>query len=226
MEPVILNDIPFNPSYEQLAEEMRVRKGSPHALDLRRLLEKAKEIARPKALYRVAPIEEKGEDHVVMNGIPFHSRVLRVNLDPVHRAFPYISTCGRELNEWKTSQEDTILNYYAGAINDIALRAARDYLQDHLRETYQLEKSSYMSPGSLKDWPLTEQRALFKLLGNPEKSIGVKLSPSLMMIPSQTVSGIRFSSEKDFQNCQLCPMQKCSHRKAAYDEELYKKQFS
>lgn len=225
MDPVIFDEIPFAPSYKKIAEAMRVRKGSAHAADLERLLQEAGEIARPKAMYKVASIDEKGEEHVVIEGVPFHSRILRVNLDPLHRVFPYIVTCGRELDEWKASQEDPILNFYASAINEEALRSARDHLQTHLIEAYQIGDSSYMSPGSLEDWPITEQRSLFDLLGNPEKAIGVKLNPSLMMIPSQTVSGIRFSSQEGFQNCQLCPMENCPHRKALYDENLYEEKF-
>ncbi|MFO8035665.1 MAG: hypothetical protein R6U57_03445 [Anaerolineales bacterium] len=225
MDPVVLDDIPFAPSYEEIADAMRVRKGSGHATDLKGLLEEARQIARPKALYKVASIDERGEEHVVIDGIPFHSRILRVNLETLHRVFPYIVTCGRELDAWKASQEDPILNFYAGAINERALNTGRDHLKGHLMELYQIGDSSYMSPGSLDDWPITEQRALFDLLGDPHQAIGVELNPSLMMIPSQTISGIRFSSQETFHSCQLCPMENCPYRQAPYDETLYEEKF-
>jgi len=38
-----------------------------------------------------------------------------------------------------------------------------------------------MNPGSLEDWPLTEQRVLFALLGDPQAAIGVRLTDSLLM---------------------------------------------
>ena len=36
------------------------------------------------------------EDSVVVDGITFKSRVLRVNLEQTHRVFPYLATCGTE----------------------------------------------------------------------------------------------------------------------------------
>jgi hypothetical protein len=82
-----------------------------------------------------------------------------------------------------------------------------------------------MNPGSLKDWPISGQRVLFKLLGNPENSIGVQLLDSMLMIPNQTVSGIRFESESDFSSCELCPRENCSHRRVPYNESLLKSKY-
>lgn len=226
MDPIIFNDIPFTATFEELAESSRVKKGSQHEATLKGLFQEAQNIARPKAMYKVASIDEKMDQGVVMDGIKFQSRILRVNLNDVHRAFPYIATCGSELHEWHAAQDDMITQYNIGTICELALKAARAFLQDHLEETYHLEESSYMNPGSLEDWPIREQRNLFQLLGNPESAIGVKLQPSLMMTPSQTVSGIRFASEASFQSCQLCPMDNCPHRKAPYDPDLYEQQFS
>ena len=61
-----------------------------------------------------------------------------------------------------------------------------------------------MNPGSLADWPLREQRPLFGLLGNVRAAIGVTLTPSLLMTPTKSVSGILFPSEETFASCQLC----------------------
>lgn len=226
MDPIVLDNIPFSPTFDQAAAETHIRQGSKQADMLISLLQEAREIARPKALYKVCSIAEKGEETVTLDGIPFHSRVLRVNLDSLHRVFPYLATCGRELETWQNAQDDMLVNYYAGVINELALSAAREYLQIHLEETYALGETSYMSPGSLADWPITGQRSIFKVLGDPQRLIGVKLQPSLMMTPVQSVSGIRFPSEESFQSCQLCPIEDCSHRKAAYDPDLLERKFS
>lgn len=226
MDPVILDDIPFTPTFERAAKEAHIKKGSKQSKNLKSLLQEAREIGHPKATYRVCLIDEKGEEQVTIQGIPFHSRVLRANIDSLHRVFPYIATCGMELEEWKASLDDMLINYYASVINKLALRTARQFLKTHIEETYKVGETSYMSPGSLPDWPITEQRNLFQLLGDPQASIGVTLQPSLMMTPSQTVSGIRFSSQESFQSCQLCPMEACPHRKAPYDPDLYEEEFA
>jgi hypothetical protein len=225
-ETVIVEDIPFQPKFESLARKLRVKEGSANAEELRRLLEEAQAVARPRALYRVAYVSSRTEESVSLDGQMFSSRVLRVNLEDVHRVFPYVATCGMELHDWKSSIDDMLQNYYADTINEAALNAAREALKTHLIEQYALGHTATMSPGSLEDWPIRQQRPLFALLGDPEDAIGVRLSDSMLMIPSKSVSGIRFPTEDRFESCQLCPREGCPSRKAPYDEDLYEKKFS
>ena len=82
-----------------------------------------------------------------------------------------------------------------------------------------------MTPGSLEDWPISEQRPLFEILGDIQDAIGVQLKDSLMMSPVQSVSGIIFPTEATFESCQLCPRENCPGRRAAYDKNLYEKKY-
>jgi hypothetical protein len=77
-----------------------------------------------------------------------------------------------------------------------------------------------MSPGSLEDWPIQEQAALFNLLGDTESELGVRLSDSLLMIPRKSISGIFFPAEGSFESCRLCPRRNCQGRRAAHDPGL------
>ena len=126
-----------------------------------------------------------------------------------------------ELEQWLRSFEDTLKQYYAEAINGMALLSAIKALDAHLEEKYRPGKISYMTPGSLEDWPITEQRNLFALLRDTRKLIGVELMESCLMVPTKTVSGIRFPTEKGFESCRLCPREDCPGRRAPYDKDLY-----
>ena len=95
-----------------------------------------------------------------------------------------------------------------------------------INEKYIPGSSSTMNPGSLIDWSITEQKKLFKLLGNPAKEIGVELTKSSLMLPAKSVSGLVYPTEKDFENCQVCPRLKCPNRSAPYDEELIEKRYN
>jgi len=88
-----------------------------------------------------------------------------------------------------------------------------------------LEKTAFMTPGDLDDWPIQEQKPLFAILGDIESAIGVRLMDSCMMDPRQSGSGILFPTEIDFQTCMLCLQKRCSKRRAAYDPDLYEKRF-
>ena len=184
------------------------------------LIDEAAACIAPKAAYRLSYIDQKETDAVIIEGLRFESKVLRKNLDPVERLFPYVVTLGPGLEEVTNKTEDLMEKYYLDVIGNIALMAARKQLHSHLSDKFALKKISFMSPGSLPDWPLEAQSRLFELLTDIENAIGVSLTPSFLMVPTKSVSGIYFQTEVSFFNCQLCQRGKCPGRKARYDEKL------
>jgi hypothetical protein len=182
----------------------------------------AKPLISAQAVYRVCYIEEKLEEAVIIDGIRFSSRILRRNLEKVGRVFPYVITIGSGLEQKADASKDLLEKYYLDQIGNIALSKARKHLEDCLRSKFALDGLSYMSPGSLADWPIQEQQPLFSILKGAEVSIGVRLTESLLMIPRKSVSGVYFPSEVTFYSCQLCPRQHCEGRKARFDENLAK----
>ena len=173
-----------------------------------------------KAVYRVCYIDEK-QDHVIgIDGTRFRSRVLAKNLATVERVFPFVVTIGSHYLKQMDAQEDLVVKYYLDVIGNIALSSARKFLEQSLQAGYGLEGMSFMSPGSLPDWPLEEQRPLFALFGDGETPIGVSLNSSCLMIPAKSVSGIYFPTEVPFFSCQLCDRADCPGRKAAYDSKI------
>ncbi|MEA3349228.1 MAG: vitamin B12 dependent methionine synthase [Chloroflexota bacterium] len=226
MQPIVLNDIAFQPTPKDIQHVLDTKVGQSSADAITRMIGEVQGFAKPKAMYRVVSCEAVGDDRVKLDGQLFNSRVLRVNLDEVHRAFPFVATCGEELQAWMDSIDNILDNYYADVINGMALDAARNSLGVHLEERYRLGRTACMHPGSLEDWPIQAQRPLFALIGNPEESIGVRLLDSLLMHPGQSVSGIHFQTESDFKSCQMCPREKCPNRMSPYDEELYARRFS
>lgn len=225
MEIFVLDEIQFRPDVEALKKKLRVRDGGEWGGRFTRLIQEAGAVARPRALYGVAYIDDKSEDSVVVDGITFKSRVLRVNLEQTHRVFPYLATCGTELHEWAAAQDDVLQRYYADEIAEAALRQAMAFLREHLHERFRLGRLSTMSPGSLPDWPIQAQRPLFALLDKANELLGVHLTDGLLMVPSKTVSGICFPTEQTFASCQLCPRDGCPSRQAPYDATLYDKKY-
>ena len=185
-------------------------------------LEVAKPLVSAQAAFRVCYIDEKLEDAVIIDGIRFNSRILRKNLEKVGRVFPHVITIGSRLEQRADASKDLLEKYYLDQIGNIALSKARKHLEDYLRSKFALDGLSYMSPGSLEDWPIEEQRPLFSILKGGEVSLGVELTQFLLMIPRKSVSGIYFPTEVTFYSCQLCPRQPCEGRKARFDENLAK----
>jgi hypothetical protein len=186
---------------------------------LQRLIDTATPLIKPKAAFKLCYIEKKLKDAVIVAGLRLKSKVLRKNLDSVERLFPYVVTIGATLEKAIRRIHNPLEKYYLDAIGNVALTAARKNLHEHLCTKFALGKISFMSPGSLPDWPLEAQNQLFQLLADVEDVIGVHLTQSLLMIPTKSVSGIYFQTEVSFLNCQLCQRGNCPGRKARYDEK-------
>ena len=170
----------------------------------------------PRAVYEVAYIGARGEGTVEVAGVTFASPVLAKNLEPANKVFPYIVTVGPELERAAGEQGDLLKQYYLEEMANMALESAAEWLSARLEERYGLGPLSNMSPGSLEDWPITEQVKLFSLFGDTERSVGVRLTDSMLMVPRKSISGILFPSEEGFVACQLCDRAVCPGRKAPF----------
>ena len=225
MESNILAALPFKVNLQQLKKNLRVKEGTEMVGKLEGMVKEAQKIAKPKVCYRIAYVESKGDDHLMIEGIQFTSRVLRVNLDKVYRIFPYVATCGLELEEWSKSVDGILEQFWAEEIKVIAVRGTIRYLQEYLTDRYQPGQMSRMNPGSIPDWPLSEQKPLFALLGNGPVQIGVQLKDSFLMTPIKSVSGIWFPTEEKFESCQLCQREKCPGRRAPFEPNLFDRKY-
>ena len=215
----ILQNLTTQIDLQEVRKSLRLdRHGDTHLAQ--RLIEKAKTLIEPKAAFKLCYIDEKLPDAVIINGLRLESKVLRKNLDEVERIFPYVISIGEALEQASREMSDLLEAYYLDVIGNIALTAVRKQLHDHLCSKFALKKISFMSPGSLGDWPIESQSQLFQLLPEVEASIGVRLNKSFLMIPTKSVSGIYFQTEVSFFNCQLCQRGKCPGRKARYNEDL------
>ena len=220
MDPVILDQIPLQLDFEALAKSLRIKPNSAYLQDFRQLFDAALTIGKPRAYYRMAYVEDKGDNYVVIDGTRFASHILRMNLDKAHHVFAYVATCGQELEAWSAGYDNLLHRFWADALSEAALRVASAALADHLTQRYQPGNTAHMNPGSLPDWPITEQVRLFGLLGDVRGAIGVYLTESLLMMPRKSVSGINFPTESNFASCQLCPREMCPGRRAKYDPAL------
>ena len=211
----ILGPIPVELDVDKVQKKIH----APKRTDIEDMVALALSLAEPRAAFAAAYVDAKGADEVVIAGNHFRSRVLRKNLDDVGRVFPVVLTVGPRL-EATADSADMLARYYLDMIANLILAEARHHLIRHLCKRFGVEKLAWMSPGSLQEWPLEQQRPLFALLPGVEDRLGVRLTDSCLMLPRKSVSGIYFPSESSFFSCRLCPRERCESRKARYDEAL------
>ena len=183
--------------------------------ELKALMDEADKIARPTALFAVCPVEE----NATVNGVSIPSDLVVEKLTGKNRCFPYIATCGRELEEWSEQYKgDYLAEFWADEVKKKFLFHITQAVLRHVKEHYRTAGHlAAVNPGSLERWPVSGQQELFAILGGREfvrETIGVIYTDSFLMLPSKTVSGISFESEVFYENCQHCPLERCPNRRA------------
>lgn len=219
----IRKQIPFELDQAALLARAHIEPDSDDAKSFSQLVNVALEKGRPKALYAEMFVDSRNGDDVVINGITFTSRMLRANLDKVDRVFPYVATCGHEMDEVPLPPGEFLAGFWWDVIKASLLGSAIEFLNAELELRYLLGKTSSMNPGAgdADVWPIEQQGVLFALLGGVTPAIDVRLTDSFLMVPNKSVSGIRFPTEKDFRACQVCRREKCEGRSAPFDKAMW-----
>ena len=187
------------------------------------LVEEARKIARPKALYKISHPRVIDDTTTEIDGIIFKSKVLSKLLNGPDIIIPYIATIGKELDALNAERGEMMKGICLEIIKTLALANASEYLTEYVKKKYKIPQIARMNPGSLEDWPITEQRAFLSLFDDVEGRIGVTLSGGGVLKPTKSVSSIIFPNESGFITCQICPKLDCPTRRAKYNPELHKK---
>lgn len=219
----ILNDLKFNIEYNKLLTDLNIT-DHKESLMLKELVDEAQKTAKPKALLRKCTIKEKGSDFVVIDSEKFLSKVISINLQKELIVFPYIVTCGSELQQWCNLKTDPFTNKLSEFISQTILIQIHKELQSRIENEFNCGTLARVNPGSTIDWNISELKKIFNLLSDPMELIGVYLGDNLYMNPSKTYSGIYFHNEDGYKNCFMCPGD-CPLREVPYDKDYYNKKY-
>jgi hypothetical protein len=217
----LLDNIPVHLDVTMVMERIKSRSATQRVeVVVRELLEIVLPVARPKVVYKVAHVTVADGKRLDVDGVEFNHHVPTLNFSREERVFPYVATCGVELESLKFP-DSAMKDYCLSVIKDVILmKAAHSYFQDYLKRTYNLTEVSRLGPGEAMG-TTAQQPKLFSLLGDVTGAIGVKLSPHYLMSPEKSSSGIYFETAVKIESCQLCPND-CNHRHAPHDPELFK----
>jgi hypothetical protein len=131
----------------------------------------------------------------------------------------FLSTAGSEIgirSRQAMQDRDLLRGYIYDVIGSEIVEAAADLMQEDLQQT--MKESGYRitnrySPGYC-GWDVAEQHSLFGLL--PENYCGIRLTPSALMDPVKSASGI-IGIGKDVKynqyTCRMCNQDDCVYRR-------------
>lgn len=191
----VLDKITFEPDEKNLLARMYLQRGSKTAEKFLGILNQAVRIARPKAACRLCSVSCRNDDQVVVDDVTLTSRLLNRQLQDVRCVFVGLSTCGREVADWAARFEPLLERFWLDTIMEDALREADDHLNAYIRLQCKANRVSTIFPGSLRDWPLCQQKQVFNLMMHEASSIGIELLDSLLMQPMKSLSRITFNRE-------------------------------
>ena len=183
------------------------------------LLEKTKDIAKPKAFYLEYPIEKRTEKTVSFAGIHFHSDSLAHNVKDTSMIYPFLCTCGKELADYAETLSDFSEVFAFDAIMDFYRKLMTFRVKEEIRKELpegMVPRTNY--PGSLWGWEVRDLKKLFALYGFVADEIGVSLSEYYLMTPLKTLAGVAYGVPEEEKECSLCSVPHCARREAAYSE--------
>ena len=215
------DNIPFSPDISLLKDDPFFH-GDYTAPGVRHIWEKGLALLHPKALLRPVEVLHDPSGRVSsIGGVRVSSILLDENLKDCHRAFCYVATCGRELAALSSTVDEERSALFSLRI--LAVHAALQHVMNHVKETYDIQKLAALNPGSLPQWPRTEQPKLFQILGNVEEALGVTINDAFYLVPTESVSGLLYETDTEYRNCMICPREGCVGRQAPYDPQMAEK---
>ncbi len=222
MKTIFVENLNYTFTPGDVLEKMGMPRDHQFGDTIAEVTKKAEPIAKPKAFFMEANIEDRTENSITIAGETFNSTALVKNFSEVDTVYPFLCTCGKELADYAASLDDIMAQYAFDAIMEFYLRSISLAMTETL-SNYMAEDglTSSVNPGSLIDWSIEEQTKMFRLFGDNAVKAGVELSDSFLMTPVKSVSGIRYATKKEFKNCQLCQRANCPTREADFDQELF-----
>jgi len=160
------------------------------------------------------------EEQLVCDQVVFNSRMtINRQLSGSTRLAVFAVTLGAQFDAWSRGffeQNEPFSAYTADLIGSIRTDQATDWLENTLMSDmadYNLKCTNRYSPGYC-GWDVSEQHKLFSLF--PEHFLGITLTPSALMMPLKSISGIigiGEQVERQPYTCAFCELEDCFMRR-------------
>lgn len=184
------------------------------------------EISGGYTIKKVANLQPKTGELTIENTTLSIGRQLGGYIKEASEIALFLCTAGEEFTRMTNTlndQGDYMEAYILDAIGSLTVEKAMDKIQYELKteaEGYQLRTSNRYSPGYC-NWPLTDQPALFHLIGaHPTK---ITINDSCLMTPRKSVSGIIGMGQNlkhHKYGCEICSNATCIYRKIIHSSQI------
>jgi len=224
----VVDHIPVEYDEEELWQELEMETMKGQKKEIISLIEESRGLVEPKAVYtHLEIVKIEGNCVRLDSGDVLKSVILADMLKRGQKVAPYVVTLGPKLEDRasKLARDNVFLSFVLDKIGNYALEIARGNIE-LLVEKALGDKVSDFGPGegTGKLFGIEQQEVLFRIL-EPFKSIGVRLTPSYLMIPKKSESGVFAVTDEEYVACQYCP-KKCEERSSAFRGEYQPRRIS
>jgi hypothetical protein len=217
----VIDSIPVEIDYEELSHSREFRGLRSKEKQIEALVEKSRDLIKPRAVFTFLKVNRIDGDLVQLEGDHvLRSSLLSNVLKCGQTVAPYVITIGRELEREasRTSDRDVFDAWVLGRIGDHALGKASLHVGSLIsRELGESLSSFAPGAGTGRLFGLEQQAVLFQIL-DPLNNIAVSITPSYLMIPIKSISGVFAKAGEDYVACQYCPRE-CGSRRRPFSGE-------
>jgi len=218
----IVDPVPVEIRADDVLQTMKIVPSKKE--EARSTIEKGLGLISPRAVYAFTEVKAIEETRVTLEADQtVQSIILSDMLERGQTVALFVVTIGEGLEKEASALGKTsILNgWVLEQTGDYSLRQASAYVRVHMEETLG-RKISGFSPGTGtgKLFGIDQQKVIFEAL-EPQKSIGVILTPSFLMVLRKSVSGILAATPKEYDACQHCPRERCVNRRKPFGGEYF-----
>jgi len=211
---IVVDSVPVDLDEAELIPSLKLERLKQREKDVPRLVEKALALIQPRAVYRYMKVTSIEDELISLKGgFGIKSTILADVLKEGQEICPHVATIGPQLEEEasRLASRDVFCAWVLEKIGDYATTKVALGVKSRAAERLGTPMSSFgPGTGTGRLFGIEQQRVLFRML-EPENNIGVRLMPSLMMIPRKSVSGVLAATRREYVACQYCP-RRCDYR--------------
>ena len=218
----VVDPVPVEVRADDVLQTLKI--GAQKQQQAKSIIEKGLGLVNPRAVYVFEKVKSVEEKRILLDsGHYVKGIILSSMLEKGQAVALFVATIGKNLErEASTQGKTSILNaWILEQTGDYALRKTSAYVKARVEEALGAKVSGF-SPGTGtgKLFGIDQQKAIFEVL-EPQETVGVTLSPSFLMVPRKSVSGILAATRREYDACQYCPRERCMNRRKPFSGEYF-----
>ena len=224
MKSYVLDNIPVviteKSLLNRIGRDSRAKISKRFLKDMKQAVNLIARKAKPRAVYRIVPVETNNGSITFDDRFLLKSRKLKRIFRPCQKAVIFLTTIGPQVDAiiQRTMKKKPSFGYVLDSAASVAVESTANHLEKSFKKKFAPENAVTLrySPGYC-DWPLSEQENIFNII--PGNLIGVELSERFFMMPHKSISGAlgvcpADSSESKRNACLECQNLNCPYRRS------------